>query len=292
MMSFNSIRLGLRPWRTAPMTQAVSSLAVGFLMLLMGILVWLEDGIKTVVHRLSTENVITAYLESTLPAEKEGQVIDAIKSVVGSQAAQVEFVDQARFLDEIKTPYPGLYRELETLGNDARMVTPKYVSAVGRFSKSTLTQVQSLSGVEFAESSENRHTQIVGAFKTLRTVLRFLILGITLVLLGGLVQLVRLNSHLHQDVLSMMKLWGAKQLSLKAPMIVSGAIVGFWGGAVAAVTWLFVGTWVGVELRSLTPMLGDLPAAHPGLSVALWAAALALGTLSGLFATDVEKASR
>src|SRR6187431_2032424 len=114
------IKLALRPWKVAPFSQIFSSLAVGFLLLLMGFLFWIQSSLDPVLDRLKHEQVITAYIGSETPAEglPDEKVLDSIRLSLGAQAedAEISMVESAQFLEELRGHYPDLAREIEDLG--------------------------------------------------------------------------------------------------------------------------------------------------------------------------------
>ena len=73
------LKLALRPWRLAPYSQFFSAFAVAFLLLLAGLLFWMQQGLKPVLVRLQQEQVITAYLGPSIDPKSDNQVIDQIQ---------------------------------------------------------------------------------------------------------------------------------------------------------------------------------------------------------------------
>src|SRR5262249_47235875 len=153
--------------------------------------------------------------------------------------------------------FPELSRELEDLGTEMSVVVPRYVSISGiltdtegatadgeRDPRPVLERVRSVSGIESAESSKDRFKPVVGAFQALRWVARLLAYGLCLALLAGLIHLARMNSALHGESLSLLRLWGAGEWTLRIPSALSGLSVGALGGATAFVGWVVQGAWL------------------------------------------------
>jgi cell division protein FtsX len=274
------LRLSLRPWRLAPLSQVFSAVAVGFLLLLAGFLFWMERGLKPVVHRLEREQVITAYLDPAVDAKDEGALVDSIRTAVGAHA-EVKLVGAPQFVADLRAQYPELARELEDLGGELGAVVPRFVSATGVLPGPALDRVRAIKGVEAAESSRERHQHVVGAFVALRWVARLLVAGLCLALFTGLLHLARMNSYLHQDALALLRLWGAGGVALRAPALVSGLGVGILGGLVALLAWVTGGVWLAGQLRALSPMLRDLSLPSANLGLALLFVGAALGVLAG-----------
>jgi hypothetical protein len=123
------IKLALRPWKVAPFSQVFSALAVGFLLLLMGFLFWIQNSLDPVLDRLRHEQVITAYFGNG-GNETEDKVVDSIRLSLGAQAenAEISVVEATQFLTELRTHNPELAREREDLGPEMHTDIPRTVT--------------------------------------------------------------------------------------------------------------------------------------------------------------------
>lgn len=295
------LKLSLRPWRLAPYSQIFSSLAVGFLLLLAGFLYWMQQGLRPVLSRLQHEQVITAYLAPDVEAKDEARVVDSIRTALGAHAvsqsaADVQFVDRSKFVEKLKSSYPDLGGELEDLGAELTTIVPRYVSISGFFNDNAIGAVRGVQGIESAETSKDRYQHVLGAFSTLRWVARLLALGLCLALLTGLIHLSRMNSFLHREIVALLRLWGGHEVTLRFPGILSGLAVGLAGGLMAGVGWLTGGAWLARHIRSLSPLLREMPSLPVQFAFLLFAAGCSIGLMAGLFgtllsATGSQKAS-
>lgn len=281
------LKLSMRPWRLAPFSQLFSSMAVGLLLLLVGLLFWIENGLKPIVGRLRHEQVITAFLDPSVEPQDEGALVDSIRTALGAHSITPEgndvgFVDTQAALGLVKDSYPELGRELEELGTEARTVVPRYVTASGVFADAALARVREIRGVESAESSKDRYRHVVAAFSALRWVAKLLMVGLGMALLTGLIQLSRMNAFFHREVVSLMRLWGTGESLLQLPHLLSGILVGMVGGALAGLGWLVAASWFGRHIRALSPMLrglGQLPSWFP---LVLLGVGILVGLVAGL----------
>lgn len=280
------LKLSMRPWKLAPLSQAFSALAVGFLLLLAAFLYWMQQGLRPVLTRLQHEQVITAYVEPTVEAKDESALIDSIRTAVGARSVtEIELVGQRKFVERLKDRYPDLGRELEDLGDEMGSVVPRYVTAAGYFEESAVESVRKLVGVESAESSRDRYRGVLAAFSAMRWVAKLLALGLCMALLTGLIHLSRMNHYLHRDALSILRLWGAHEAMLRLPGLASGVSVGIIGGAMACLGWMTAGGWLARHVRSLSPLLRDMPMLPVTFGFTLLAAGAAVGLLAGLLGT-------
>ncbi|MEO7165291.1 MAG: hypothetical protein ABI041_20395 [Bdellovibrionia bacterium] len=283
------LKLALRPWRLAPWSQLFSGMAVGFLLLSIGFLFWIQQGLKPVLARLQGEQVVTAYLSSSVSGKNEKLVVDKIRIALGAESTtnrpEVKFVTPTQFIGLIKNQYPDLGRELEDLGQEMEQIVPRYVSVSGMLPEFLLEKVKSISEVEYVESSKDRYRQTVGAFSALRWVVRILIFGIGLSLFTGLIHLSRMNAYLQSDSLHLLKLWGADTQTVMVPGIVSGLLVGLLGGGIALGGWITLGHWLTHHVRSLSTILKGMPLVNSEFQLALLASGAAMGILAGVLGT-------
>jgi len=311
------LRLALRPWKIAPWSQISSGLVVGFLVLLSGIMLWLESGLRPVVRRLQAEQVITAYIKPDLDTSAEESVLTKAAELLDLDLSQLkptsdgafekktetgwvrlQFVHTQDFTNHLRESFPDLASQLEGLSpEEVPFIVPRTLSIQGVFAEGRddriLDEVRKLPGVESAESSRDRYSGVVGTFRALRWLTGFVILGLLLTTFTGLVHLGRLNAHLHQDALSVFRLWGAGPTLLRAPAMLSGLSVGFLGGVLALVGWSLTGERLVEILRALSPILRDLASPpHIWVGLALWSIACAIGWLAGLFGSFGTSTSR
>jgi cell division protein FtsX len=277
------LKLSMRPWRQAPLSHVFSSAAVGFLLLLSGFLFWMQTGLKPVLARLQGEQVLTAYLDASVDPKDEDKIVDSIRGSLGahSETAEVRFVPARQFVENIKGAYPELSRELEDLGPEMNSVVPRYVSIAGMLPDESLERIKSVPGIESADSSKDRYAHVVGAFLALRWVAKLLIVGVCLALMTGLIHLSRTNAYMHREALLILKLWGASAAELRAPGMISGALVGALGGAIAFASWITAGAWLTSQVRALSPLLREMPQASVGFGAGLLGAGLLIGLFAG-----------
>lgn len=277
------LKLAFRPWRLAPLSQIFSGIAVGFLLLLIGFLFWMQSGLKSVLVRLHGEQVVTAYLDSSLDPKDEGKLVDTLRLSLGAQSsAEIKLVNSNQFMSQLKGQYPDLVRELEDLGQEMIQIVPRYISISGILPETALERIRTTPGIESAESSKDRYHHIIGAFTTLRWVSRILMGGICLALLTGLIHLSRMNAYLHRDALTLLRFWGAGSGTLAAPGMISGIFVGLLGGIIASMSWITLGVWLTKHVRSLSVLLKGMPSYSTHLSISLLGFGAALGLIAGV----------
>ena len=278
------LRLALRPIRIAPLSQLISAIAVGVLLLLIGFLMWMQQSLKPLLTRLQGEQVVTAYLDSSVPSQEEQRIVDSVRTILDGVpgALDIKLTNAPQFISQVKSQYLDLGRELEGLGEEMTQIIPRYITVTGILPDWTLEKVRSITGIEQAESSKDRYRHIVGAFSTLRWVVTLLVGGICLALLSGLINLSRMNSYLHRDALQLLRHWGASVGLLAVRGMVSGLIVGVLGGMVALAGWMTTGIWLARHVRSLSSILKGMPLPHPHLALILLAAGGIVGMLAGI----------
>ena len=272
------LKLALRPWNRSPWSQLMSGSAVGLLLALGGLLFWLERGLVPVIARLDREQVLTVFVQKgeTSEAARLGSIRDSIRTTLGS--AQIREVSTPEFIRTIRGEYPELAQELGELGPEAETVVPSHLVVTGEMSAEQVQTIRGISGVESVDSSRDRYPQIVSAFEALRVVSRGLSFALLLAILAGVVQVSRMNAHLHADVMPILRLLGAGSFGMRAPSIFGGVFIGLMGGVFAAAAWAFFVPDLIAQLRALSPLLATLPRPS-SVSIGVLAA---LGTLLGV----------
>lgn len=280
------LKLALRPWRLAFVSQFFSVLAVACLLVMVSFLGWMQQGLGPVIQRMEAEQVVTAYLSasSTNQATKEASLVDEIHTQVGAHA-EVTLVHPQEFLNLVRGPYPELAHDLEELGGELESIVPKYVSVTGALEESAAQKISVLPGVEKVESSQGRYQHVLGAFRALRWIGRLLGMGLVLALFTGLLHLARMNAVLHGDALHVLKLWGAGSLTLRVPGMLSALATGLAGGVLAAGAWVFGTAPLVTEIREISPVLKELPTASGSVAVGILLVGALLGLAAGLSAT-------
>src|SRR3954463_15052343 len=93
------LKLALRAWRIAPLSQLFSAIAVGFLLLLIGFLFWIQQGLKPILVRLEGEQVITAYLNSSVENKDENKTLEEVRQALGPEStAELKLVTAPQFI--------------------------------------------------------------------------------------------------------------------------------------------------------------------------------------------------
>ncbi|MDR3607376.1 MAG: hypothetical protein P4M08_08350 [Oligoflexia bacterium] len=287
------MKLSLRPWRLAFLSQLCSAMAVGFLLILAGFLFWVQQGLRPVLSRLQREQVVTAYLSPTVEVANEQKVVDDIRTSLGAHADRVEvrMVGADQFIADIGKQYPELAKDIEDLGGDATPLVPRYVSVAGILEDTALDRIRATSGVEAAESSRDRYRNVLGAFAALRWVARLLVAGLGLALLTGLIHLARTNAYIHREATALMRLLGGGGALLQVPGILSGLSVGMLGGLFAVSGWISAGLWLSHHVKGLSPLLRDMPTPNPAFGAVLFAAGGVIGLVAGGIAGSVVMSS-
>jgi cell division protein FtsX len=287
------LRVALRPWRLAPYSQFFSAFAVAFLLLLSGLLFWIQQGLNPVLTRLEQEQVITAYVNSSVAPTDENKVIDQIQVALGSHAERVDIklVQPEQFVEEIKQTYPDLGHELEDLGPETSTIVPRYITISGLMIDSAIDRIRSIPGIESADSSRDRNRSVIGAFMTLRWVAKVLSAGLCLALFTGLIHLARTNSYIHRDAVALLRLLGGDGMQLQLPGILSGVCVGALGGALALGSWVSIGIWLSAQVKHLSPILRSMPAANPLHGIVLMVLGVAIGLMAGMIGNLARKES-
>lgn len=281
------LRLALRPWKIAPLSQVFSALAVGFLLIMSAFLYWMQEGLKPVLNRLKHEQVVTAYLQPDLQAEREKEIIEAVQKTLGENSrVELQLISPQKFISQIKGQYPDLGKELEEMGSEMIQVVPRYLSLSGWLPETVLETLKATPGVSSAETSQGRYQQIYGAFSILRWVAKLMVVGLCLALFTGLIHLARMNSYIHREVVGILKFWGGTATTQRLPSLISGLSIGVVGGGLAAIAWVTGGVALIRQIRELSPFLAEMPQAYFQLSLVLFFTGALIGLFSGIMGSS------
>lgn len=246
------LKLALRPFRLAWPSQTLSAAILGFFLFLSAFLFWFDRTLDPVVSRLEHEQVLTAYLDPNANVD----IVDRIRVEAGSSAV-VESVSSINFIEKIKSGYPELARELESLGPEMNAIVPKYVSVSGVLDENVTEKIRAMSGVESIESSKERFSQVVGSVKSIQKFLEAMLLGIVLALLVGLVQASRAQTAIQSDAIRLMDLLGVQPTTVWCMRLVSSVTVGLLGGLLAAGLWVGISGHLMAQILQVSDLLRD-----------------------------------
>ena len=277
--------LALRPWRLSPFSQAFSAVALAFMLTLGAFLLMFEIELRPALRNLAHDQVLTAFIDSTLPAGAEERLADQIRITLGAKDVEVRGVGTTQFLEMLKPAYPGLAQDVESLGAEGKDLVPRHVLIAGVLPPKAEEEVKAAPGVVSVESSRGRYQQAISAYQAVLRIGRWMFMGILLALTCGLFHLGRLNAQMHSESLQLMRLWGAHPALLRVPPALSGLVVGTSGGLLAWMVWRFV-------FPGLFEQLGRLSIVFQGMgfqnavSLGPWLAlmGIVLGAMTGLAA--------
>lgn len=227
------IKLAIRPWKLAPVSQLLASSSAIVLLFLIGFLVWFSSAIGGVITQLSGDQIVTVYLEAGSGGTKPGLVKDSIRTSLGSSAVRIDYVGSEEFLSSLSKNYPELSKEIASLGEEQKALTPEYLSLKGKISAEQLTRLKKINGVESIDTSGDRFRPIVENLEALRFVTHAFLLAALCALISLFILLSRMNRSIHDDIAELLRQMGASESRTRAPQILSGVLFGVTTAGVA-----------------------------------------------------------
>lgn len=227
------LKLAIRPWKLAPFSQFLASTSSVVLLFLIGFLVWFSSSVSTVIKRLSGDQIVTVYLETGSDAAKPGVVTDSIRTSLGSSAIHIDFVGANEFLDSLAKNYPELSKEISSLGEEQKALTPQYLSLKGKITNDQLIRIKKINGVESIDTSGDRFRPIVENLQALRFVTNAFLIGAFIALAALFILLSRMNRSIHDEISSLLRQMGSSEARARSPQILSGALFGLSTAGVA-----------------------------------------------------------
>ncbi len=275
-----SLKIALRPWRLSALSQWLSAMTLAILLFVFSFLAWFSNALDPVLVRLSSDQVVTAYLDTSEGTSGE-KISDQIKLQLGSSAHRVEHVNSAGFISELGKLYPDLAREVSSLGQDMKVIAPEYVSIRGEVSAQQLENLKRLKGVDSVASSLERFKPIAESLRTTQFVTRLFLGAVLFGLFTVLFLMSRLNASIHQQARHLIYQLGGTRLQAKFPQVFHQTLLGVLGGLVASAAWLFSQSiWVH-KIQAFSPYFRDLAPASASSSFVVIIIGTVLGFLSG-----------
>lgn len=285
-----TIKLALRPWKKLPIVQWLGIFSLSLLMIGLNSVFWLSGNITTLLTKLNAEKVVTVYLESNTSSE----LVDSIKTQVGSSAVEAKLVDQKEFLQELEKLHPNLVKEVQALGSDADWVTPKFLTLRGDISSDAVEKIKSIIGVESVDLSEQRLLPVVQSLKTIQSVSRGFFVGFILAFFTTFFLIARLNRHVQNDSIKIIRQFGGTEFQIKLPQLLHQSLLGLIAGIISAGIWLYTQPFLSYHLGTLSPYLKDLKLQNPNIVFSEILGSILIGWISAYFIstqTPVEAAS-
>jgi cell division protein FtsX len=251
------LKLALRPWAKAFVTQSLCVLAVGVLIFLGATFGTLSQSLDPVLARAEGQDLLTVVLDSTQTPEQEKKTIDEVHLTLGSAPTAV-FVSPETFLERLREVDPDLVQEVIQLGESARSVVPRFLTVTGAGIGEKMLDLKTVPGVESVESSKSQFTHIAQTLRNIRWGGRVLGGGVLIALFCLLVVLARLNEQFFVESLKIIKFWGAPYWALILPSLLSMLSVGVFGGGLAYFAWRGLGPDAVHQFQSFSPLLNEL----------------------------------
>ena len=276
-----TLKLALRPWRSLPLVQWMGVFSLAILMIGMNAVYWLNGSVDAILTRLGSERVVTVYLEPTAT----GELVDAIRTSLGSSAVDAKVVDQKGFLADLEKTHPQLAKEVQALGADTDWVAPRFMTLRGALPNESIEKIKALPGVEAIDLSEERLKPIAQSLRTIQSVSRGFLFGLAMAFLTTLFLVARLNRQVQGDSVRLIRQFGGTPFQAKLPQLIHQASIGAAAGAASAAVWLYAQPILVYHLGSLSPYFRDLKLQHPALVFAWILVATAIGGASAALAS-------
>ncbi len=227
------IKLAIRPWKLAPISQLLASASSVVLLFLIGFLVWFSSSISGMMAHLSGDQIVTVYLENGEGGPKPGIVKDSIRMSLGSSAVHIDYVGADEFLGSLSKNYPELSKEIASLGEEQKALTPQYLSLKGKISNEQLNRIKKINGVESIDTSGDRFRPIVENLQAVRFVTNAFLFAAFCALISLFILLARMNRSIHDEISNLLRQMGCSEAKIRMPQIVSGVLFGLSTAGVA-----------------------------------------------------------
>lgn len=281
-----ALRLALSHLLQKPISRLIVVLSVASILLINGMVYLLFQSFSKSLVDVRSAQFMTAYIDSSVSPNKEGEVLSAIKKLPGVNSVQL--VSKDVFIENFSKYFPQLSSELATLEADT---IPRYVKV--KTSDQTLQQqIMKVKGVELVELNQKKFSGLIGALATLRKLALVLIAGMSVALLCILLNHFKLRSAFQTQVKNTLEILGARGGQILLPFAIEGFVEGALGGLIAAGTLMAYGHVFESQLNGLFTAIGYQPYHFQlaGLAVVLAGVGTLSGMIGSLWATIRTKA--
>jgi len=283
-MYFIALRLALSHLRQRVFSRAAVILSVACILLMNAVVTLLFQSFSRSLAEVRASQFMTAYLDGSIPATREADVLSAVKKVPGVSSAQL--VSKDVFVSNFSKYFPQLSSELATLEVDT---IPRYVKVKVENAKIEEIQgkVEKIKGIELVEINRNRFNGLIGALSTLRKLALGLIAGLSVALLCVLVNHFKLRTAFQEQVRTVMHVLGAGSGQVLLPFLIEGMVEGAVGGLIAGSVLLVYGGVFETQLNDLFVAIGYHPYHFElsGVAAALVFVGIMAGMAGSLWAT-------
>lgn len=289
-----SLRLSLRPWKSAPMTQWMALGSLSFILVGFNSVYWMGENVSTIVEKLEAERIVTVYLDPSVgkrpdePHLQTGAIQDAIRTQLGSSRISSDYTDAQTFLKDLESSYPELAREVQALGADAEWVTPRFFTLKGAVSDSTIEELKKIPGIEGIESSDKKVHPVTQSLKAIFWVSRLFTAGLGLAFVTLLFLIARLNRQCQSEVASMIRQWGGTRLQMRLPQIWNQFFLACSAAVLSIAAWIYCQPLLMRHMGALSPYLRELKLQPPIKMLAVAFSAALFGWVSGWLTSDAE----
>jgi len=255
--------------------------STAFILVVQGMVFLMMRSFSNSLAEVQSAYFVTAYIESSVSPANEKDVVSAVRKIPGISSAQL--VSKDAFLRNFSKFFPQLAAQLTgSLENLDADTIPRYVKV--KANVDTATELQSrlmqVKGIESVELNKNQFKSLIHALVLLKRFSLVLLVGISVALIGILLNHFKQRSGFQSQMRKTFHLFGASGYQIYLPFALEGMIEGGMSGILAALGLLAVGRIMETQMGALFSAMGYQPY-HLELGV-LAIGLVAVGLLSGM----------
>ncbi len=237
-----------------------SVLAIASSLLIIALLLFFLYNVGSIADRLSERFLMVVYLTDDLPREKTQDIIDTLKK--REYVAHLKYISKDKAMEELKQALGDLGAIFE--GLDENPLSPsielrlKKDFVTSAFVKQISEDIKKIPGVDDIYYGKRTAEAIHLLKKSLQNMSLIIFLTISSSVIFITYSTVKNLFYRRREEIEILKLLGATGGFIRAPFLIEGSIIGFFGGLFGAVGSLVFYFAITYGLSSIIPLLKTL----------------------------------
>lgn len=253
-----ALKLALRPWKLQPLSQILTFLTVGIMLLLAGFFGTLATNLPEIRDRLAGDHVASVFLDPAMEIANLDSIRDQIRISLGSSPVKMSYVDSDAFLLSIQAAQPELAKEIAAMGSEKDWIAPKYFSLRGTLDDRQIDRLKNIPGVEAVSFSAKRFKPIVDNLAAIEWLSRVLFASIVFAMVSVLALLGRLNSAIFTEAEAIIAQMGGNAWQARFPSRLNPFLLAGGAGIVATLFFVKLSPWFTTKMATLSPFLAGM----------------------------------
>ncbi len=280
-------KLAIQGFSNKPVSRTFVVGSAAFIIFIGTLMMMMWTSFSKALVEIKDSYSLVAFLEPSLPQDKEKEVLEQISEISGVK--DVQAVGKENFMSQFSKFFPQLAKDVSGLDSE---IIPRYlkIRAEAKSVSEIKRQIENNKFIQQVETNPERFKNLIAALGTLKRYIFLLLVASICAVVSIFINHFKLDQIHRFQILSSMKLLGARVGQMYLPFVVEGMIEGFLAGLVAGGFLLFSGHLFDEQLSRLFFTLGYPYQSLPYLNVAGYSLvfAIAVGIMGSIWAIGIS----